>query len=103
MESARLWKQRHSAGSRRCSVELAAARVNGAWRWKADYVEASAAICPVPDISTNMLSIRTRGQYGGQSVRRALRKHQSGRAKYWLTGDLDDEWGRKEKWGSGLV
>lgn len=85
-----------------CVIAVAASTPTGpAWRMKADYVEACSChlFCPCyfnkhaehPYCEFNM-AVLVREGYSG--------KTNLAGAKYWLTGDLGDEWGtaKKAKW-----
>jgi hypothetical protein len=83
------------------AVSLAALPPGPAWRMKADYVEACSChlFCPCyfnkeaehPFCEFNMAVTVREGHSGATNL---------AGAKYWLTGDLGDEWGtqKKAKW-----
>ena len=80
------------------AAESAAAAEKPAWHMKADYVEACSChlFCPCyfnkhaehPHCEFNMAVKVREGHSGGTSLTGA---------KYWLTGDLGDEWGTSQK------
>src|SRR5262249_37779558 len=80
------------------AVSLAAFPPGPAWRMKADYVEACSChlFCPCyfnkhaeyPHCEFNMAVTVREGHSGNTNL---------AGAKYWLTGDLGDEWGTKKK------
>ena len=80
------------------TVLMAATSAKPAWQMKADYVEACSChlFCPCyfnkhaehPHCEFNM-AVKVREGYSGNT--------NLGGAKYWLTGDLGDEWGTNRK------
>ena len=82
---------------------IASTPTKPAWRMKADYIEACSChlFCPCyfnkhaehPHCEFNMAEKVREGYSGNTSLTGA---------KYWLTGDLGDEWGTKKK-GSWVV
>lgn len=86
------------------AVSLAAGPVEPLWRMKADYVEACSChlFCPCyfnkhaehPMCEFNM-AVNVREGHSGET-------NLAG-AKYWLTGDLGDDWGTAAKKGSWVI
>jgi uncharacterized protein DUF1326 len=93
----RSWKQ-ISFFSLCALITMAASDGKPAWRMKADYVEACSChlFCPCyfnkhadhPHCEFNM-AVKVREGYSG--------KTDLAGAKYWITGDLGDEWGTSKK------